>query len=313
MTRTVTPAAVKRIITKGLTGWEAGKLVLQDLIDCYLHRDSVLTDADLETIRHVPMEGADVRDYNMFMALCRGFHMGCILGEWTCADAGLEISRLVHLLQDARKRRTVELFESPGPHVVTQKQYEDIVAAQKQKKLKFEYSLAYLIEERFYAIAPPEAREEIEEICPDIESGEDFVSAIPEKYKGLFKQPLTRFAVCMSAASCRRSSTRRMRRRPSYSRQNGRKTSFQHQRLASLLICSLSLASSSTSVMNCRNGKIISTRMIGTFLPIRTSVFGMLTRSWRIAPESGWTRRATTRGHQRPVNSLPGTQNFSWD
>ena len=46
MTRTVTATAVKRIITKGLTGWEAGKLVLQDLIDCYHHRDSVLTEGN---------------------------------------------------------------------------------------------------------------------------------------------------------------------------------------------------------------------------------------------------------------------------
>ena len=187
MTRTVTPTSVKRI-TKGLTGWEAGKLILQDLIDSYHGRDSVLTETDMETIRGVSMEGADVRDYNMFMALCRGFHMGHILGEWTCADAGLQISFLDGVLRDANKRRTVELFESSGPRVVTRKQYEDIVAAQKEKKLEFEYILGYVIEERFYEIAPSVAREEIEELCLDIESAEDFASAVPEKYTGFFKQ-----------------------------------------------------------------------------------------------------------------------------
>lgn len=40
MTRTVTKKAVKRVITKGLTGWGAGKLVLQDFIDSYHNRDS---------------------------------------------------------------------------------------------------------------------------------------------------------------------------------------------------------------------------------------------------------------------------------
>ena len=44
------------------------------------------TEADMATIRNAPMEGADVRDYNMFMALCRGFHVGHMLGEWTCVD-----------------------------------------------------------------------------------------------------------------------------------------------------------------------------------------------------------------------------------
>jgi hypothetical protein len=62
------------------------------------------------------------------------------------------------------------------------------MAAQRQKKLEFEYSLGYVIEEHFYAIAPPEAREEIEEICPDIQSAEDLASAIPEKHKGFFEQ-----------------------------------------------------------------------------------------------------------------------------
>jgi len=190
MTRTVTPTAVKRIISKGLTGWEAGKLVLQDVIDCYHQRDSVLTDADLETLRHARMEGADVRDYNMFMALCRGFHFGYMLGEWTCVDACLQISFLDEPLRDARTRRIVELFESCGPRIVTRKQYEDIVAAQRQRKLEFEYNLGYVIEEHFYAIAPPEAREEIEEICPDIESAEDFAAAVPEKYKGICKQAI---------------------------------------------------------------------------------------------------------------------------
>ena len=188
MTRTVTPTAVKRIITKGLTGWEAGKLVLQDLIDSYHKRNSALTEADLDAIHNMRMQGTDVSDYNMFMALCRGFNRGHIMGEWACVDAGLQISNLDGIFRDAKKRRTVELFESSGPRIVTRKQYEDIIAAQKQKKLAFEYNLGYVIEERFYTIAPPEAREEIDEICPDVETAEDFASAIPKKYKVVLKQ-----------------------------------------------------------------------------------------------------------------------------
>jgi hypothetical protein len=188
MTRTVTKTAVKKIITKGLTGWEAGKLILQDSIESYFRRDFVLTEGDIAAIRHAPMEGADVRDYNMFMALYRGFHVGHMLGEWTCVDACLQISLLDRLFEDAEKRRTVELFESFGPRVVTRQQYEDIVAAQREKKLEFEYNLGYVIEERFYATAPPEAREEIDELCIDIESAEDFASAVPEKYTDIYLQ-----------------------------------------------------------------------------------------------------------------------------
>jgi hypothetical protein len=190
MTRTATVTAVKRIMTKGLTGWEAGKLILQDMIDGYLRRDSVLTEADLTAIRQQSMAGTDVRDYNMFMALCRGFHAGYMLGEWSCADACLQIRLLDHALQDADKRRTVELFESFGPHVVTRSQYEDIVAAQREKKLDFQYGLGYVIERRFYAIAPPEAEKEIDEAGVDIESVADLVAAVPQAYADLCKQAI---------------------------------------------------------------------------------------------------------------------------
>ncbi len=73
MAKTVTATAVKKIITKGLTGWEAGKLVLQDLIDSVLGKSSVLSDSDMAAIQQAPMENADIRDYNTFMGLYRGF------------------------------------------------------------------------------------------------------------------------------------------------------------------------------------------------------------------------------------------------
>ncbi len=190
MTKTVTPTAVKRILTKGLTGWQAGKLVLQDMIDGYLRRQSVLTEADMAAIRQAPMEASDIRDYNMFMALCRGFHEGYMMAQWACKDACLQIDILDHALRDADTRRTAELFESFGPRVVTRKEYEDITAAQREKKLEFEYSLGYVIERRFYAIAPQEAEKEIDEAGVDIESVADFVAAVPEKHADLCKQAI---------------------------------------------------------------------------------------------------------------------------
>jgi hypothetical protein len=191
MARRLTNEAIRGLLKKGLTGWETGKLILQDLIDSYHKRDSVLTEADMEVIRHAQMKGADVREYNMFMALCRGFHVGYMLGEWTCVDACLHIISLEHILRDVDKSRTVELFESFGPRVVTRKQYEDIVAVQRKKKLKFEYCLGYVIEERFYVIAPVGAREEIDGLGIDIVSAESFAAAVPEKYANFYKQSVS--------------------------------------------------------------------------------------------------------------------------
>jgi hypothetical protein len=190
MAKTVTATAIKRIITKGLTGWQAGKLVLQDMIDTSLHRESVLSETDMAVIQQMPMEGADVRDYNMFMALSRGFYKGCIIAELACKDACLQIEYLNDALQDLEKRRMVELFESCGPRMVTRNQYEEIVADQREGKIAFEYGLGYVIEQRFYAIAPPEAKMAVEESDRDIESMADFVAAVPGEYAGLCKQAI---------------------------------------------------------------------------------------------------------------------------
>lgn len=190
MARMVTTAAVKKIITRGLTGWQAGKLVLQDMVDTCLGKDGVLTEADMASIQQIRMEGADVRDYNTFMALCRGFYRGWMLAELACKDACLQIGFLERALRDVDKRRTVELFESFGPRVVTRKEYEEIVTAQRQKKLAFEFDLGYVIEERFYAIAPPEARAAVDEARADSEAMTDFVAAVPEAYKGLCEQAI---------------------------------------------------------------------------------------------------------------------------
>jgi hypothetical protein len=128
-------------------------------------------------------------------------------------DADLQISFLDGVLRDANKRRTVELFESFGPHVVTRKQYKDIVAAQKEKKLVFEYSLGYVIEERFYEIAPSVAREEIDELCIDIESAKDFASAVPEKFTGFFKQSVDQIRHLVTCdklqATCQKEDTKK--------------------------------------------------------------------------------------------------------
>jgi len=190
MARTVTTTAVKRIIAKGLTGWQAGKLVLQDMVDTCLGKDGVLTEAEMASIQQIRMEGADVRDYNTFMALCRGFYRGCMLAELACKDACLQMGFLNRALEDAAKRRTVELFESFGPRVVTRKEYEEIVTAQRQKKLAFEFDLGYVIEERFYAIAPPEARAAVDEARTDSEAMADFVAATPEAYRNLCEQAI---------------------------------------------------------------------------------------------------------------------------
>ncbi len=190
MARTVTGTAIKRIMSRGLTGWEAGRLILQDSVDLSCGIPLTLTDTDMAAIRSAPLQGKDVRDFNKTMALARAFEKGVMVCEMAWKDACLDLSFLVTLLRDAAQRNTVELFTSFRPHVVSRKQYDDIVAAQREKKMAFEYSLGWVVEERFYTLTPPEAREEIEDLGIDIESTEEFVAAVPEKYSDCCTQAL---------------------------------------------------------------------------------------------------------------------------
>jgi hypothetical protein len=192
MTHRTKEAAIRKLLAKDLTGWEAGKLILQDYVDANCGKPSFLSDADKAAIINSPMQGQDVQDYNTLIALGRMLEKGLMICNMACKEACLDLSFLIILLRDVNNRSTVELFASFGPHVVTRKQYEDIVAAQKEKKLVFEYNLAYVIEERFYAIAPPEAKKEIDELCVDIESGESFMAVVPEKYSIFYKQAITK-------------------------------------------------------------------------------------------------------------------------
>lgn len=190
MTRKVTPTAVKRIITKGLTGWEAGKLLLQNLVDVKCSKPSLLSEEDIFAIENAPMQNQDARDYNTLMGLGRGLEKGLTICQIACDGACLDISFLVTLISAACNHKTAGLLSSFLPHIVTKKQYEDIITAQRQKKLVFEYSLGYVIEERFYFIAPQEARNEIDGLGVDIESAESFFSAVPDKYSAFCEQAI---------------------------------------------------------------------------------------------------------------------------
>lgn len=190
MARRLTKAAISRLLSKGLTGWEAGRLILQDFIDASYGKPSFLTDGDRADIMRGLTEDRNIRDYNNLVALGREIERGFMACKIACQDTCLDISLLNSMVRDANKKNTVELFMSLKPHMVTAKQYQDITAAQREKKLAFEYSLGYVIEERFYAIAPAGVRDEIEELGLDIESAESFAAAVSDKYADLYKQPV---------------------------------------------------------------------------------------------------------------------------
>jgi len=47
MARRLAKEAIRKLLTRGLTGWEAGKLILQVSIDSHHRMESVLTESDI--------------------------------------------------------------------------------------------------------------------------------------------------------------------------------------------------------------------------------------------------------------------------
>jgi hypothetical protein len=168
MARKLTKEAIRGLLNKGLTGWERGKLVIQDFADRYCEKPPFLTDADVAEIKRGLSGDKNIKDYNDLMAMGRGIEKGLMVCCMTWPEACLDLYTLIEMLNVVEKKNIIDMLASCKPRVVTAKQYQDIVAAQREKKLKFDYCLGYVIEERFYAIAPAGARDEIDEICSDI-------------------------------------------------------------------------------------------------------------------------------------------------
>ena len=111
--------------------------MLQNLVDANCNKASLLSEEDIFAIENAPMRDQDARDYNTLMGLGRGLEKGLMICHMACNEACLDISFLVTLMRDACNRKKAELLLSFLPHIVTRKQYDDIVSAQKQKKLEF--------------------------------------------------------------------------------------------------------------------------------------------------------------------------------
>ncbi len=101
MVHSAKKAKIRRLLAKGFTGWEAGKLLLQNLIDANCSKSSLLSEADIFSIENMSMQNQDVRDYNMLMGLGRRLEKALLICKIACDDACLDMSFLMISLRDA--------------------------------------------------------------------------------------------------------------------------------------------------------------------------------------------------------------------
>jgi len=173
MATKTTKRAISHLLSKGLTGWEAGKLIIQDSIDSLCGKAGLLTDMDISRIDQGLTTDRDIKDYNKLMAANRNIDRGQMISRISSFEACLDLNTLTRMLRDVGKKNTVDMFMAWHPHPVTAKQYQDIVADQRKVKLSFEFCLEYVAAERAIQTAPDDTEyvldsENIKEQCPEL-------------------------------------------------------------------------------------------------------------------------------------------------
>lgn len=167
-----TKEEVKKLLGKGLTGKEAGKLVLQDnwLVD---HgKAGFLSEKDVNTIKYSLKSTQYIQDYNSYIETYR-------ILDYTMRQADiarLEAEKMIlaldqYLLMAVNKVMSEHTDSILRPTIMTEKQYQEVKAIQRDKFMKAVHTMAEIILWRLEEKDPGYLKEEEEDYIsePDLE------------------------------------------------------------------------------------------------------------------------------------------------
>lgn len=140
-----TKADIKKILSKGLTGREAGKLVFQDNWLADTGRGGFLKDRDISSIKAGLRSDKDIKEYNSYVRLYKYVDYTLKEVRISSLEAESYLSYIYLLLQPYERAEAYRLAYMFIPAIVTQKQYEELSAKQKDIMLKRAMSLQELI------------------------------------------------------------------------------------------------------------------------------------------------------------------------
>jgi len=157
----VTNKDLKKILAKGLTGKEAGRLILQDFWDADHDREDLLSETDIRAIKSSLKTNRDIEDYNRLIDMYR-------LVDFTLKEARILALETENILLHAENEIKVYTLEDNVrmiqicqiPTIVTQKQYEELKAKQKENRLREVINLKEILEQRARMISSPEIQTE---------------------------------------------------------------------------------------------------------------------------------------------------------
>ena len=140
-----TKADIKKILSKGLTGREAGKMIFQDnwLVDT--SRGGFLSERDMASLKAGLRTDRDIKEYNSYVRLYRYVDYTLKEVRITALEAESYLYYIYLLLQPYERAEAYRWTSMYIPAIVTQRQYEELSAKQRDIMLKRAMSLQELI------------------------------------------------------------------------------------------------------------------------------------------------------------------------
>lgn len=146
---------VKRLLKKGLTGKEAARLVIQDSWEVDNYRKPLLSETELRAVMSSlsPQEGAE---YNKWIEMYR-------IVSFTLKESHIQaltiMRALDHIVSVTKSISDANDFRLSQPTIVTQKQYEELLAAWRNEGRQEIIDLWDAAAQRAYELATEEQRE----------------------------------------------------------------------------------------------------------------------------------------------------------
>lgn len=138
---------IKRLLSQGLTGKEAARLLLQNFVEVDHHRPAILSVAEVQQIRSRVRElsQTDIDEFNAWMRTYQTVGYTLLEARAQALEILLTLKRQEALVTDYSMYHLLQMKQSRRPMIVTEKQYEDLVASQREHKLQQLYCLNEVI------------------------------------------------------------------------------------------------------------------------------------------------------------------------
>ncbi len=171
---------ISKALARNLTGIEAARLILQDSVEVDHGRPGFLSDKEIQRIKS-NLSSSEAAVYNSWVEAYRAIDYTLRDARISSQDVIIRILKVIPVIrayfEDSRQAQLRRFL----PFIVTQKQYEDFKASQREHKLRELRTLYFVIDERLQERSPEafQAWENTQEVS----SGAFFIESRPEVWR----------------------------------------------------------------------------------------------------------------------------------